>query len=122
MKISRPEAATVLMAAVFLAFSAGWFLGGRSGARPVRVETERVLVQETPLALPAPAPAGEKVNINTAGLEELITLPGIGESRARAILDEREANGPFRIPEELTRVSGIVESTMQGLLPYITVS
>ena len=65
-------------------------------------------------------PAEGRVNINTAGLEELMTLPGIGEVRARAILDDREANGPFVYPEELTRVKGIGEGILAGLLDQIT--
>ncbi len=134
MKISRLTALTLLLAAVFLAFSAGWFLCGRAEARPVLVEAQRVLVQETPLVLPAPTPTlrpttkpsplegGEKIDINTAGLDELTLLPGIGAGRAQAILDDRAANGPFRYPEDLTRVSGIGEGILQGLLEYITVS
>ena len=61
-----------------------------------------------------------RVNINTAGLEELMALPGIGEVRARAIIDDREANGPFVYPEDLTRVKGIGEGILAGLLDQIT--
>ena len=60
------------------------------------------------------------VDINTAGLEELMALPGIGETRAQAILDDREANGPFRYPEELVRVKGIGEGVLEGFLDQIT--
>ena len=60
------------------------------------------------------------VNINTAGPEELMTLPGIGEVRARAIIDDREQNGPFIYPEDLTRVKGIGEGILAGLLDQIT--
>ena len=62
----------------------------------------------------------ERVNVNTAGLEELMTLSGIGEVRARAIIDDREANGPFVYPEDLTRVTGIGEGILAGLLDQIT--
>lgn len=52
-------------------------------------------------------PGGGKVNINTAGKEELERLPGIGPTLARRILDYREAHGGFRSVEELRKVSGI---------------
>lgn len=61
-----------------------------------------------------------RVNVNAAGLEELTTLPGIGEVRARAILDDREANGPFHYPEDLIRVKGIGEGVLGGILDQIT--
>ena len=63
---------------------------------------------------------GERVNINTADPEELMTLPDIGRVRAEAIIEYREANGPFRYPEELIYVSGIGEKTMEKLLDLIT--
>lgn len=78
----------------------------------------------TPLPWAPPQAAedapGGRVNVNTAGLEELTALPGIGETRARAILDDREANGPFLRPEDLIRVRGIGEGTLEGILDLIT--
>ena len=64
--------------------------------------------------------AGDLVDVNTAGLEELMTLPGIGEVRARAIIDDREANGPYRYPEHLIRVTGIGEGILSDILDQIT--
>lgn len=49
------------------------------------------------------------VNLNTATSEELQTLPGVGEATADAILEDREANGPFTSVEDVMRVSGIGE-------------
>ena len=62
-----------------------------------------------------PAP----VNLNTAGVEELDELPGVGEATARAIIEDREENGPFTSPEDLMRVSGIGEkkfARLEGLI------
>lgn len=70
-----------------------------------------------PAALSAPVGA---VDVNTAGLEELMSLPGIGEVRAQAILDYRAEHGPFRYPEELIRVKGIGEGILSGILEQIT--
>ena len=51
---------------------------------------------------------------------ELQRLPGIGEKRAEDIIAYRRANGPFRIPEELTEVPGIGEGILEGLIDYVT--
>ena len=144
MKISKLELISLLLAAAFAAFAAGWFLRGASSAQPVRVETENLLAQATavtvpvtsdqpsavPVATGTPAPESEnpaaspsgKINLNTATMEELMTLPGIGEKRAAAIVADREANGPFRVPEDLTRVDGIGEGILGGLIDMVTVS
>ena len=63
---------------------------------------------------------GDLVNINTAGLEELMSLPGIGPVKAQAILDDREANGPYRYAEDLIRVKGIGEGTFFSIQDKIT--
>lgn len=51
--------------------------------------------------------AGGKININTASVEELQALSGIGETKAKAIVNYREQNGAFAYPEQIKRVSGI---------------
>ena len=103
MNFSKWESGILLLTAVFLSFSAGWVLRGE-GTEPLRVESQRRL-EVTVTALPAPEAEEERepVNLNTAGVEELMTLPGIGEKRAADIIADREENGPFRFVEEITR-------------------
>lgn len=62
-----------------------------------------------------------KVNINTASISELMTLNGIGESRAKDIISYREKNGPFKTIEDIKNVSGIGESTYANIKENITV-
>ena len=61
------------------------------------------------------------VNINMADVEALKALPGIGEATAQAIIEDRKANGPFRSPEDLMRVSGIGEKKFARLKDGICV-
>lgn len=62
-----------------------------------------------------------RVNINTASVEELCKIPGIGESRAKAIIDYRESAGGFETEEELMQISGIKSATFNKIKNYIRV-
>ena len=64
--------------------------------------------------------AARLVNINTAGIEDLTALPGIGATLAQRIIDYREQNGPFSSPAALLNVEGIGEGTLETILDLIT--
>ena len=122
--LSRYEKVVLLGTAGFALFTWGWFLSRNSTAQPYEVT---VAQQETAQAQ-APSPEedqeeerpeslleGEVIDLNTADEYDLQRLPGIGETRARAILSYREEHGPFRSVDELDNVEGIGEGILSGL-------
>ncbi len=64
---------------------------------------------------------GDKVNLNTASLEQLMSLPGIGASRAQAILEYRESQGGFASIEEVMQIGGIKSALFEKMKDRITV-
>lgn len=107
-------------------FFVGWFLRGESLTRPIELavpieqpsRSEASSVDENVRPL---AQSGELVNINTADVYELMTLPNIGEVRALAIIAYREEHGAFPIVEAITEVPGLGEKIFLELEAYITV-
>lgn len=65
--------------------------------------------------------AAGPIDINTADAAALQGLPGIGETKAAAIIAHRDANGPFASVDDLTNVKGIGEKTLEKLKEQITV-
>ncbi|MBW1889750.1 MAG: helix-hairpin-helix domain-containing protein [Deltaproteobacteria bacterium] len=61
----------------------------------------------------AMAEAGPKININTAGVEELVQLDRVGPKYAERIVTYRTENGPFTAPEDIMLVAGIGEKTFE---------
>ncbi len=76
------------------------------------------------VAAPQPGkgtPQRTELNINIASVQELDGLPGIGPTRAQAIVEYRTANGPFKRTDDLMKVRGIGPSVFDGLKDLVTV-
>ena len=69
----------------------------------------------------APALENGLVNLNTADVAALMTLPGIGESRAKAIISYREQHGAFAKIEDIMKISGIKQAAFSKIKDKITV-
>jgi len=125
-KIQKISAYEWVVLALTLLFAVGtllWFQFSRpeEGVTLVAVREDR---QGTAPAEKPQAPgmlAGEILALNTASLSDFTRLPGIGETKARAILTWRETYGPFRAVEDLLSVEGSGEKTLESLRPYIAV-
>ena len=69
-------------------------------------------------SLPLYASNDGKININSAGVEELAKLDRIGDKYAQRIVEYRKANGPFKKPEDIMNVKGIVQDRPRDFPPF----
>jgi len=63
----------------------------------------------------------QRIDLNSATVEQLITLPGVGQSKAKAIIKYREEVGPFLEVAQLTQVKGIGEKMLNKIEGYVQV-
>lgn len=95
----------------FLTIIAGIYLGRLSGGTVIHIDISSA-DNDTDLG---------KININTATVEELILLPGVGRSKAQNIIDYRTEYGFYETIDDLKNVTGFSEASVENLRKYITV-
>ena len=109
----------ILVSLLCVGFLLGFYLGRNGAGSDVHISklpSQPVSSDATDESLPQI----EVVNINTATLDQLQTLPGIGPVLAQRIIDYREANGPFKNPADLAQVEDIGKKRLEAILDYIT--
>lgn len=116
-----------VVTALFVGFTLGLFIGRNSGSGTVTLAVPaQMQTAPTAAATAAAETVPEEtvsfpVNINTADVDTLTALPGIGQVLAERIVAYRQQNGPFRAIEEITKVEGIGEKKAEAILELITV-
>ena len=115
--MTKTEKILLVVAAVFFA-----------AAALLLPRTDAAVSVRPAYTMPGPSPAeapGEdelwvtlthRIDLNHASVQELTALPGVGTVTAQAIVDYREANGPFERVEDLLLVPGVGESTVRAIL------
>jgi len=69
-----------------------------------------------------PSEAAKRININEADQEELMSLPGVGQTKADSIIEYRNTKGKFKTIEELMNIPGIKEGLFSQISSYITIN
>ena len=113
-KLTKTEWLLLLMTMVFLCMLVGL---GRSMPPPVEGDGYSVLTSRSTEEMVTPEPT-PPVDVNTAGVDELDTLDGIGPALAQRIIDYREEHGPFSSLEELDTLHGIGPALAQRIIDY----
>lgn len=111
----------VLITCVFAALLIGFFLGRNFHSAPVQIQSVTAPPMETTAETETEPEETGPININTATVEQLMELPGIGETYATRIVEYRTENGPFDSVGALIHVPGIGEKRLEAIWDLITV-
>lgn len=137
---NRSVCILLVITALFVGISIGFSIGRNANTSPVELSVLSNMSQTAP-AVPASKSASSvadptvaetaapetttppvyPVDVNSADLDALMTLPGIGPVLAQRILDYRTVNGPFRSLEELANVKGIGAKRLEAIWDYAIV-
>lgn len=119
---NRPLSLLFSIPFLLTAFALGFFLGRNQNHEIVTISPlpTQAMHNAAPSTIPETEFAGNQIqyplDLNTADLNALTSLPGIGETLARRILAYREQNGAFSRPEELLNVEGIGPGKLEAIL------
>ena len=97
----------LLVAVALVSMAIWWFVAGGASGRLVNIE------RASPLGY------NHLVDVNSAEWPELAQLPEIGETLARRIVETRQTTGPYETPEDLLRVNGIGDKTLDKVRRYL---
>lgn len=114
----------LLISVIFSAFLIGLFCGRISNQQRLSPSSTQNTAISPALHQPedcSSAFINGKLNINSASVEDLILLPGIGESLAQRIVDYRSINGQFTSINALLNIKGIGSTSFERISSYITV-
>jgi competence protein ComEA len=81
-----------------------------------------VLAAASASASPKKQPPAQPIDVNTATIEQLEQLPGVGPGVAKAIVDFRQKSGPFRRVEDLLAIRGMTKQRLEKIRPYVVVA
>ena len=118
--------ASIVLLVIFLLFCStvvGYIAGHRVTDKDIVISSEKVPASETHTSNGTVKGYGAdgKMDINTASIGQLITLPEVGETLAQRIVDYRNEYGEFYSVEDLLLVKGFGEKKLEALREYITV-
>ena len=120
MRKKRVDPALVLWSAAILLCACAFFLGCATVRGPV-LEAQDAWISQVEKKAASAAEGSGRVCLNTATMEELLELPGVGEKTAERILAYRDTYGKFVTTQQLLDVEGIGEGLLEKLRPYVYV-